>query len=75
MPDVLLTHGYFLDEDEKEQQIMRPYPPLGLLYLSAYLKREGVDASSCSTARCARAPSCTRAWRGRRRRARASTRT
>jgi len=41
MPDILLTHGYFLGEDEKEQQIMKPYPPLGLLYLSAYLKRAG----------------------------------
>ena len=43
MPDLLLTHAFFLDEDEKERAIMRPYPPLGLLYLSAYLKREGVD--------------------------------
>jgi anaerobic magnesium-protoporphyrin IX monomethyl ester cyclase len=41
VPDVLLSHGYFLGEDPKEQQIMRPYPPLGLLYLSAYLKRAG----------------------------------
>lgn len=41
MTDVLLTHGYFLAEDEKERQIMKPYPPLGLLYLSAYLKRAG----------------------------------
>jgi anaerobic magnesium-protoporphyrin IX monomethyl ester cyclase len=41
MADVLLTHGYFLAEDEKERQIMKPYPPLGLLYLSAYLKRAG----------------------------------
>jgi radical SAM superfamily enzyme YgiQ (UPF0313 family) len=41
MSDLLLTHGYFLAEDEKERQIMKPYPPLGLLYLSAYLKREG----------------------------------
>ena len=41
MPRVLLTHGYFLSEDEKEQQIMKPYPPLGLLYLSAYLKSAG----------------------------------
>jgi anaerobic magnesium-protoporphyrin IX monomethyl ester cyclase len=43
MSDVLLTHGYFLFEDEKEIQIMRPYPTLGLLYISAYLRREGVD--------------------------------
>jgi len=41
MSDILLTHGYFLAEDEKERQIMKPYPPLGLLYLSAYLKRSG----------------------------------
>ena len=41
MPDLLLTHGYFLFEDPKEVQIMKPYPPLGLLYLSAYLKRAG----------------------------------
>jgi radical SAM superfamily enzyme YgiQ (UPF0313 family) len=41
MADLLLTHGYFLSEDEKEQQIMKPYPPLGLLSLSAYLKARG----------------------------------
>lgn len=49
MPDILLTHGYFLDEDEKEQQIVRPYPPLGLLYLSSYLKREGFDVEVWDT--------------------------
>lgn len=43
MPDILLTHGYFLCEDEKEQQIMKPYAPLGLLYISAYLRRAGYD--------------------------------
>jgi len=43
MSDILLTHGYFLFEDEKEIQIMRPYPPLGLLYISAFLRREGFD--------------------------------
>ena len=41
MAHILLTHGYFLAEDEKERQIMKPYPPLGLLYLSAYLKARG----------------------------------
>ncbi|HEX2165119.1 MAG TPA: radical SAM protein [Thermoanaerobaculia bacterium] len=41
MPDVLLTHGYFLAEDDNEREIMKPYPTLGLLYLSAYLRREG----------------------------------
>jgi anaerobic magnesium-protoporphyrin IX monomethyl ester cyclase len=41
MVDILLTHGYFLWEDEKEQQIMKPYPTLGLLYISSYLRRAG----------------------------------
>lgn len=41
MADLLLAHGYFLHEDEKELEIMKPYPTLGLLYLSAYLRRAG----------------------------------
>lgn len=41
MPDIILTHGYFLDEDAKEKEIMRPYPPLGILYISSYLKKFG----------------------------------
>jgi anaerobic magnesium-protoporphyrin IX monomethyl ester cyclase len=43
MADIHLTHGYFLCEDEKEQQIMKPYAPLGLLYISAYLRRAGLS--------------------------------
>jgi radical SAM superfamily enzyme YgiQ (UPF0313 family) len=39
--DVLLTHGYFLALDAEEQRIMRPHPPLGLLYLSSHLRRLG----------------------------------
>ncbi len=39
--NILLTHGYFLAEDPKEQAIMRPYPPLGILYVSAYLEANG----------------------------------
>jgi radical SAM superfamily enzyme YgiQ (UPF0313 family) len=38
---LLLTHGYFLEEDAKEQQIMKPYAPLGLLYLSSHLRSKG----------------------------------
>src|SRR5271155_2299711 len=45
MSDILLSHGYFLYEDEKERQIMKPYPPLGLLYLSAYLGRAGFEVA------------------------------
>jgi len=36
--DLLLTHGYFLSEDPKELQIMKPYVPLGILYLTSYLR-------------------------------------
>lgn len=38
---ILLAHGYFLAEDDVEREVMRPYPPLGLLYISAYLKSRG----------------------------------
>ena len=36
--DCLLTHGYFLGEDPKELQIMKPYAPLGILYLASHLR-------------------------------------
>ncbi|MBN8621085.1 MAG: radical SAM protein [Anaerolineae bacterium] len=39
--DILLAHGYFLYEDPHELKVMKPYPPLGILYISAYLKRQG----------------------------------
>lgn len=40
---LLLTHGYFLAEDEKERAIMKPYPPLGILSIAAYLRRCGLQ--------------------------------
>jgi radical SAM superfamily enzyme YgiQ (UPF0313 family) len=41
--DILLTHGYFLREDPHELEVMRPYPPLGILYISAHLKAHGFE--------------------------------
>jgi anaerobic magnesium-protoporphyrin IX monomethyl ester cyclase len=41
--DLLLTHGYFLADDPKEREIMKPYAPLGLLYLSSHLRARGFD--------------------------------
>lgn len=41
--EILLTHGYFLYEDPKELQIMKPYPPLGILYICAHLRSRGID--------------------------------
>ena len=40
---ILLTHGYFLQEDPKEQEIMKPYVPLGILCISAYLEKNGYE--------------------------------
>jgi anaerobic magnesium-protoporphyrin IX monomethyl ester cyclase len=42
MTDLLLTHGYFLYDDPHELAVMKPYPPLGLLYVSSHLKAHGL---------------------------------
>ena len=39
--DLLLAHGYYLSADPHETRIMKPYPPLGILYISSYLKSRG----------------------------------
>lgn len=44
-----LTHTYFIADDPHEQAVMKPYPPLGLLYLSAWLKRNGEDVTVIDT--------------------------
>ncbi|HUY99117.1 MAG TPA: radical SAM protein [Thermomicrobiaceae bacterium] len=42
--DILLTHGYCLQEDPHEREVMKPYSPLGILYLCSHLKARGFDA-------------------------------
>lgn len=49
MRDLLLTHGYFLFEDPKERQIMKPYAPLGILYLCSHLRQHGFDVDVFDT--------------------------
>ena len=49
MTDLLLTHGYFLYEDAKELQIRKPYVPLGILYICAYLRAKGFDVDVFDT--------------------------
>jgi anaerobic magnesium-protoporphyrin IX monomethyl ester cyclase len=39
---ILFTHAYYLSRDKNEQKIMMPYPPLGMLYVSAYLEEKGL---------------------------------
>jgi anaerobic magnesium-protoporphyrin IX monomethyl ester cyclase len=49
MAELLLAHGYFLYEDPKELQIMKPYAPLGILYLCSHLRRQGFDVDVFDT--------------------------
>ncbi len=49
MAELLLTHGYFLYEDPKELQIMKPYAPLGILYLCSHLRKQGFDVEVFDT--------------------------
>jgi len=49
MLDLLLTHGYFLFEDPKEIQIMKPYAPLGILYLCSHLRARGFNVDVFDT--------------------------
>jgi len=39
--DILLTHAYYINLTRNEKRLMRPYAPLGLLSLAAYLRQEG----------------------------------
>lgn len=47
--ELLLTHGYFLYEDPKELQIMKPYVPLGILYICSHLRSRGYDVEVFDT--------------------------
>src|SRR5215813_12282625 len=49
MAELLLTHGYFLYEDPKELQIMKPYAPLGILYLCSHLRSKGFSVDVYDT--------------------------
>jgi radical SAM superfamily enzyme YgiQ (UPF0313 family) len=43
MTDLVLTHGYFLYEDPKELEILKPYVPLGILYICSHLRNKGFN--------------------------------
>ena len=49
MAELLLAHGYFLYEDPKELQILKPYAPLGILYLCSHLRKQGFDVDVFDT--------------------------
>ena len=41
--NILLAHAYFLKDDRVERHVMKPYPPLGLLYVSGFLQDKNVE--------------------------------
>ena len=43
--DVLLAHSFFLKNDPKQSQKMRPYPPLGTLYAASFLRQKGYQTA------------------------------
>ncbi len=43
MLDLLLFHAYRIADDPHEQEIMRPFPPLGIQSLVAWLRAQGVQ--------------------------------
>jgi len=45
MTDVLLAHAFFLANDAKQREKMRPYPPLGTLYAAAQLRQHGFSVA------------------------------
>ncbi len=49
IPKIVFTHAYFIAEDEKEKDIVRPYAPLGILYISSYLEQNGFDNTVIDT--------------------------
>jgi anaerobic magnesium-protoporphyrin IX monomethyl ester cyclase len=49
MADLLLTHGYFLYDDPKELKVMKPYVPLGILYICSHLRSKGFDVEVFDT--------------------------
>jgi anaerobic magnesium-protoporphyrin IX monomethyl ester cyclase len=40
---VVLTHAYYLEEDPVEKRIMKPYVPLGILYIASYLEKNQIQ--------------------------------
>jgi anaerobic magnesium-protoporphyrin IX monomethyl ester cyclase len=45
MVDVLLAHSFFLKNDARQVEKMRPYPPLGTLYAASHLRTHGYEVA------------------------------
>ncbi len=45
MTDVLLAHAFFIKNDPKQLEKMKPYPPLGTLYAASILRERGFSVA------------------------------
>ncbi len=45
MVDVLLAHSFFLRNDARQLEKMKPYPPLGTLYAASQLRAQGYSVA------------------------------
>ena len=45
MTDVLLAHAFFLKNDPKQVEKMRPYAPLGTLYAASQVRSRGYSVA------------------------------
>ena len=45
MIDILLASAFFIKNDLKQQEKMRPYPPLGTLHAASYLRQNGYSVA------------------------------
>jgi radical SAM superfamily enzyme YgiQ (UPF0313 family) len=47
--DIVLTHAYYLSRTKNEKKIMKPYVPIGPLYVAAQLRESGYDVDFFDT--------------------------
>jgi anaerobic magnesium-protoporphyrin IX monomethyl ester cyclase len=50
MKNILFTHSYFYQFDQKQWNTHQPYPPLGTIYAAAVMREEGYNVSLFDTA-------------------------
>ena len=50
MKNILFTHSYFYQFDQKQWNTHQPYPPLGTIYAAAVMRNEGYYVSLFDTA-------------------------
>jgi len=50
--NVLFTHSYFINFDQKQLELSKPYPPLGTITAASYVREKGFDVDLFDTYFC-----------------------